>query len=115
MALVDLTHAFVPAMVERKEGGVINVASIAAFQPVPYQAVYGATNNSVLSLRWGKARSLCRSFPRIRRGTRWPDATEFFVVARRAVLSTRLVKPLAKSHGDRRGVPFKVAWEVGVT
>ncbi len=47
--LVDLTHAFVPAMVERKAGGVINVASIAAFQPLPYQAVYGATKEFVLS------------------------------------------------------------------
>ena len=34
-ALVDLTHAFVPAMVERQAGGVINVASLAAFQPGP--------------------------------------------------------------------------------
>ena len=48
-ALVDLTHAFVPAMVERQAGGVINVASLAAFLPLPYQAVYGATKAFVLS------------------------------------------------------------------
>jgi len=48
-ALVDLTHAFVPAMVERKAGGVINVASMAAFQPMPYQAVYGSAKAFVLS------------------------------------------------------------------
>jgi short-subunit dehydrogenase len=48
-ALVDLTHAFVPAMVERQAGGVMNVASLAAFQAVPYQAVYGATKAFVLS------------------------------------------------------------------
>ncbi len=48
-AVVDLTHAFLPAMVERREGGVINVASNAAFQPVPYMAVYGASKAFVLS------------------------------------------------------------------
>jgi len=47
--LVDLTHVFLPAMVQRKAGGVINVASIAGFQSVPYQAVYGATKAFVLS------------------------------------------------------------------
>ncbi len=48
-ALVGLTHAFLPGMVSRGSGGVINVASTAAFQPVPYMAVYGATKAFVLS------------------------------------------------------------------
>ncbi|HEY6877975.1 MAG TPA: SDR family NAD(P)-dependent oxidoreductase, partial [Polyangiales bacterium] len=46
--LVELTHLFLP-MLEQKRGGVINVASTAAFQPVPYMAVYGATKAFVLS------------------------------------------------------------------
>jgi short-subunit dehydrogenase len=48
-ALVDLTHAFLPAMLERRSGAVVNVASTAAFQPDPYMAVYGATKAFVLS------------------------------------------------------------------
>jgi short-subunit dehydrogenase len=48
-ALVDLTHAFLPPMVARGRGGVINVASTAGFQPLPYMAVYGATKAFVLS------------------------------------------------------------------
>jgi short-subunit dehydrogenase len=48
-ALVDLTHTFVPEMVEKQAGGVINVASLAAFQPLPYQTVYGATKAFILS------------------------------------------------------------------
>jgi short-subunit dehydrogenase len=48
-AVVGLTHAFLPAMVSRREGAVINVASVAAFQPPPYAAVYGATKAFVLS------------------------------------------------------------------
>jgi short-subunit dehydrogenase len=48
-ALVALTARFAPAMLARGSGGVINVASTAAFQPVPFMAVYGATKAFVLS------------------------------------------------------------------
>lgn len=48
-ALVKLTYLCVPEMLTRGGGGVINVASTAAFQPVPYQAVYAASKAFVLS------------------------------------------------------------------
>jgi short-subunit dehydrogenase len=48
-ALVALTCAFLPAMTERGRGAVINVASMASFQPIPSQAVYAATKAFVLS------------------------------------------------------------------
>ena len=41
-AVVILTRAFVPAMIERGRGGVITVASTAGMQPLPYEATYGA-------------------------------------------------------------------------
>jgi short-subunit dehydrogenase len=47
--VVDLCHAYLPAMVQRGDGAVLNVASTAAFQPTPYMAVYGATKAFVLS------------------------------------------------------------------
>jgi len=47
--LVDLTARFLPAMVERRTGAVVNVASTAGFQPTPGMAVYGATKAFVLS------------------------------------------------------------------
>ena len=47
--LTELTRLYLPSMRERRSGGVINVASNAAFQPVPYTAVYGATKAYVLS------------------------------------------------------------------
>jgi uncharacterized protein len=46
--LVELTHVFLPELISRR-GGVMHVASTAAFQPVPYMAVYGATKAFVLS------------------------------------------------------------------
>lgn len=48
-ALTDLSHAFLPGMVERGQGGVINVASTASFQPMPYMAVYAASKAYVRS------------------------------------------------------------------
>jgi short-subunit dehydrogenase len=48
-AVVEMTHWFLPGMVSRGSGGVVNVASTAAFQPLPYMAVYGATKAFVLS------------------------------------------------------------------
>jgi short-subunit dehydrogenase len=48
--LTDLCRAAAPAMIERKSGGILNVASTAAFQPGPKMAVYFATKAFVLSL-----------------------------------------------------------------
>ncbi|MES2130532.1 MAG: SDR family oxidoreductase [Pseudomonadota bacterium] len=48
--LTDMLAHFVPPMVERGHGRVLNVASIAAFQPVPSLATYAATKAYVLSL-----------------------------------------------------------------
>jgi short-subunit dehydrogenase len=48
--LTAMLAAFVPAMVQRGAGRILNVASIAAFQPVPLLATYAATKAYVLSL-----------------------------------------------------------------
>ncbi len=42
-SLVELTHLFLPAMLRRKKGFIINVSSTASFQPMPYFSVYAAT------------------------------------------------------------------------
>src|SRR5687768_6264007 len=47
--VVELTHRFLVPMRERKQGTIINVASTAGFQPVPFMATYAATKASVLS------------------------------------------------------------------
>jgi short-subunit dehydrogenase len=47
--LVELTHIYWPQMLAAKRGGVLNVASTAAFQPGPLMAIYYATKAFVLS------------------------------------------------------------------
>lgn len=52
-AVVDLAQTFLPPMLERGAGAVINVASVAGFQPTPHMTIYGATKAFVLSFSEG--------------------------------------------------------------
>lgn len=59
-AVTELTCMLLPGMIARDRGAIVNVASTAAFQPVPYMAVYGATKAYVLSFTealWAETRS----------------------------------------------------------
>jgi short-subunit dehydrogenase len=64
-ALYALTRAILPAMVTRKRGGILNVASIAAFQAVPYWTTYAATKAFVLSFGEALAHELRHSGVRV--------------------------------------------------
>ena len=80
-ALARLTHLFLPWMIEQNDGIIINVASTAAFQPVPYMAVYGASKAFVLSFSealWAEYR---KHGIRILALCPGATATEFFKVA----------------------------------
>jgi short-subunit dehydrogenase len=58
-ALTELTALLLPPMLDRGRGAIINVASTAAFQPVPHMAVYAATKAYVLSFTralWSETR-----------------------------------------------------------
>lgn len=57
-ALVELTRRFLPPMVARGRGRIVNVASNAAFQPIPYLGVYAATKSFVLSFTEALAEEL---------------------------------------------------------
>ena len=43
--VVELTYKLLPAMIEQRRGGIINVSSMAGFQPVPYASIYSATKS----------------------------------------------------------------------
>ncbi len=74
VALVRLTRAALPAMLARGHGAIINVSSMAAFQPGPYMATYGATKAFVNSFTEAvyeelrgtgvKVQALCPGFTR---------------------------------------------------
>jgi hypothetical protein len=80
-ALVALTRAFVPGMVARRSGGVINVASTASFQAVPNMAVYGATKAFVLSFSEAVHEEVRHTGVRVVALCPGATSTEFFTVA----------------------------------
>lgn len=58
-AVTELTYRFLPEMTERGHGAIINVASVAAFQPVAYMGAYAASKSYVLHFTealWAEAR-----------------------------------------------------------
>jgi hypothetical protein len=80
-ALTHLTRLFLPGMIQRRSGGVLNVASTAAFQPGPYAAVYYATKAYVLSLTEALAEELLGSGVRVTCLAPGPTATGFAAAA----------------------------------
>lgn len=80
-SLVTLTHHLLPHMQQQKEGIIVNVASIAAFQPTSYAAVYSASKAFVLSFSealWAENRKLGVRILALCPG---PTKTNFFNVA----------------------------------
>jgi len=76
-AAVELTHRILPALVARRGGGVINVCSTGAFQPVPNFAVYAATKAFLLHFTEALAYELRKSGVRLLALCPGPVATEF--------------------------------------
>lgn len=73
-ALVALAHLFVQPMLQRRAGAILNVSSTAAFQGVPYMAVYSATKSFILIFSealWAE----CRDYG-VRVSSLCPGATE---------------------------------------
>lgn len=58
VALTRLTRLFLPGMIERRRGGILNVGSTAGFQPGPNMAIYYATKAFVLSFTEALAEEL---------------------------------------------------------
>tara|TARA_B110000438_G_scaffold291898_2_gene329479 strand:- start:141 stop:929 length:789 start_codon:yes stop_codon:yes gene_type:complete len=48
-SLTHLTHLFLKDMVKNKKGGIVNISSLASFQPIPYFSIYAATKAFVTS------------------------------------------------------------------
>jgi short-subunit dehydrogenase len=79
--LTELAHLLLPAMIERRRGFILNVASTAAFQPGPNFAVYFATKAYVLSFTEALHQELKGSGVHVTALCPGPTATEFGGVA----------------------------------
>jgi short-subunit dehydrogenase len=80
-ALTHLTKLFLPAMVDRKRGRIMNVASTASFQPGPLMAVYYATKAYVLSFSEAIAEELAGTGVTVTALCPGPTATGFAAAA----------------------------------
>ncbi len=80
-AVVHLCSVFLPGMVERRRGAILNVASSAAFQPIPGQAGYGAAKAFVLSYSQGIRAEVGRTPVTVTALCPGPVETEFATAA----------------------------------
>jgi len=110
-AVVALTHAFVPEMVARREGLVINVASVLGFYPLPYQAVYSASKAFVRALTealWAEYQGTGVRFFALCPG---PTATEFFQRMGRDIRMPKMTPEAVVQYAlqaSERGVPWGI-------
>ena len=111
-SLSELSHLFIPDMISKGEGGVINVGSVASLTPVPYSSVYAATKAYVLSLSEG-LRYEYKDF-NIRIMALLPGATisNFGQVA--TAKSDKLRERLNKRSKSAVGTIFQTSHEVAV-
>jgi short-subunit dehydrogenase len=80
-SLTHLTALLLPGMIERRRGGILNVASTAAFQPGPGMAVYYATKAYVLSFTEALAEELAGTGLTVTASCPGPTATNFGTAA----------------------------------
>jgi uncharacterized protein len=116
-ALVSLSHAFAPAMVSRDKGGIINLASSAAFQPLAGASLYAASKAFVLSFSEALAQELSKTGVRVLAVCPGPVATQFYADMNPAIARNEMDQPRdivrqvlkALDHGKRVLVPGKLS------
>lgn len=89
VALTMLTRHLLPLMRERGDGAILNIASIAAFLPIPLLSVYAATKAYVLSFTEALWKELGREPIHVTAICPGPVATEFFDIANMDIKSSR--------------------------
>ena len=98
MAVVHMTHSYLPGMIARKRGDVLIVASTASFQAVPYMSVYAATKSFDLLFAEGLAQEVAQHGVRVCALCPGATAPEF--------------QQVAGSPADRKGRMEQTADEV---
>lgn len=98
-ALTELTRLFLPAMVQRRSGRIMNVASTAGFQPGPLMAVYYATKAYVISFSEAIANELRHSGVTVT--CFCPGATHTGFAQRAGTEKSRLFKQLGAMSAEK--------------
>src|SRR5262249_12286971 len=92
-AVVALTHAFAPDLMACRRGGLINVASTAAFQPLAGAAVYAASKAFVLLLSEALSLELETAGVRVLAACPGPVATHFYADMRPSLQPGEMDQP----------------------
>jgi short-subunit dehydrogenase len=104
-ALTELTGLFLPGMIQRRRGGILNVGSVAGFQPGPGMAVYYATKAYVLSFTEALAEELLGTGLTVSVLCPGPTTSNFGNVARgdkvRKLKTTKMSAETVARHGHR--------------
>jgi uncharacterized protein len=120
-SLVTLTHAFTPGMVATQRGGVINIASSAASQPLAGADVYAASKAFVLFFSEGLSLELGKSNVRVLAACPGPVATQFFASMNPKMKANQMDQPTtivreilrAFDKGKKVVVPGKLLVRLG--
>jgi uncharacterized protein len=100
LALHELTGTFLPDMVRRGSGAILNVASVAAFQPLPLNATYAATKAFVHSFSEAVHAELAGTGVSCTSLCPGPVSTEFGEVAGVGEIESQLPSFMAQSAAD---------------
>jgi len=104
-ALTELTGLFLPGMIQRRRGGILNVGSVAGFLPGPGMAVYFATKAFVLSFTEALAEELLGAGLKISVLSPGPTVSNFGLVARgekeRHVKTSKMATDVVAIYGHR--------------
>ena len=111
-SLSELSHLFIPDMISKGEGGVINVGSVASLTPVPYSSVYAATKSYVLSFSEGLRYEYKNANIRIMALLPGATVSKFGQVA--TAKSDKLRERLNKRSKSATGAVFQTSHEVAV-
>jgi uncharacterized protein len=92
-ALVTLTYAFAPGMVARRQGGVINLASSAGFQPLAGANIYAASKSFVILFSEALAQELVKQRVNVLAVCPGPVATAFYADKKPAIGRNQMDDP----------------------
>jgi len=101
-SLVTLTHALLPAMVAARRGGIINMASTAAFQPLAGAGIYAATKSFVLLFSEALSLEVEKSGVRVLASCPGPAATQFFAKMNPKLQPEQMDQPETVVHDTLR-------------